>query len=175
MKKVLAILIGVAVASFAFATDPTFRTTALTPSAGTTGNAYDAGAEVTVYFEHTTTAALTNGQTLALARVPGQARLIDGEINIAASGVASTNTLGLIAVDGSGFYSNDGSTDADDTDGLLTAFATTNAVKDTFCNLVAGDLLDGKVVEKDVYIVFTGGGTAFPTNKVIKGVVRYIR
>jgi hypothetical protein len=161
----------------AYASSATFKTTALTPSTSQTAESYNTGEVITQYFEYTTVALMTNGSYVALAKVPAQSRIMDCEINLEASGVTSTNTLGLIAVDGSGFYSLDGSTDADDPDGLLTAFATTSAVQDTFASLVNNDLLAGKVVEKEVYIVMdsVAASTDYATGKTIKGVVRYIR
>ena len=176
MKKTLVLLVClIATGAFA-ATLPTYKTTVLTPATGTTPDAYNTGAEITQYFTYTPVGTETNAKYVAVARIPAGSRLIDGELNFGATGVATTNTLGIVAVDGSGFYSLDGSTDADDSDGLLTAFATIALVKDTFVNLVAGDLLAGKVVEKDVYIVIDTTSTlALPVSKVIKGVVRYIR
>lgn len=175
MKKL--IIVFMALAGFAFATTPGSKVTALTPSAGTTGDNYDAGAEVSIFVNHTTTAVITNGSALAIAKVPAQSRILSCELSMAASGVNSTNTVGLIAVDGSGYYSLDGSTSADDTDAFLTAFSTSNAVNDTFADLSAGDANAGLTVEKDVYIVIDGAsaGITYPTNKAVKAVVRYIR
>jgi hypothetical protein len=176
MKKMFVFAVSFIVAfAVVGAVIPAHRTTALTATTSQTGDNYDAGAEVSVYFTYTFDGTETNGQSIALAIVPGQSRLIDGELNIEASGVASTNTLGIAATDGSGYYSLDGSTDADDVDGLLTAFSTEAAKKDTFCNLVAGDLKAADVVEKDVFIVMGVTSDLIPTNKVVKGVVRFIR
>lgn len=176
MKKTLVLLVGLCIATGAFGSSATYKTTVLTPATGTTPDAYNTGAEITQYFTYTTVGTETNAKYIAVAKVPAGSRLIDGELNFGATGVATTNTLGIIAVDGSGFYSLDGSTDADDPDGLLTAVATQTLLKDTFCNLVAGDLKAGDVVEKDVYIVIDTVSTlALPASKVIKGVVRYIR
>jgi len=177
MKRTLVLLVGlIATGAFAAGTLPTYKTTVLTPATGTTPDAYNTGAEITQFFTYTTVGTETNAKYIAVAKVPAGSRLIDGELHFGATGVATTNTLGIVAVDGSGFYSLDGSTDADDPDGLLTAFATISLVKDTFCNLVAGDLKASAVVEKDVYIVVdTTSVLALPVGKVIKGVVRYIR
>ena len=177
MKKALVLLVSFAVAFSVLATTPANKTTALTASTSQTANSYDEGEVTYQYFNFTTTAIVTNGSLLAIAKVPAQSRIVSSEIQLSASATTSTNTLGLIAVDGSGFYSLDGSTDADDADGLLTAFATTGAVTDTFASDAAGDLLAGKVVEKAVYIVVDGvaGAAAYPTNETIKGFVGYIK
>lgn len=177
MKKLLVLLVSFAVIFSVGATTPANKSAALTATTSQTADNYDE-AEVTYqYFEVTTTEVVTNGSLLAIAKVPHQSRIVASEIEFSASGTTSTNTLGLIAVDGSGFYSLDGSTDADDTDGLLTAFSTQTAVNDTFASDAAGDLLAGKVVEKAVYIVVDGaaGSAAYPTNETIKGFVAYMR
>ena len=177
MKKLLTLLVSFAVVFAVGATTPSNKTTALTASASQTPDSYDEGAVTYSYFNFTTTAVITNGTTLAIVKVPAQSRIVSSEIQFSASGTTSTNTLGLIAVDGSGYYSLDGSTDADDLDGLLTVFSTENAVTDTFASDAAGDLLAGKVVEKAVYIVVDGaaGSAAYPTNETIKGFVGYIK
>jgi hypothetical protein len=177
MKKLIVLFVVCFAGLSALASSATFKTTALTPSTSQTAESYNTGEVITQYFTYETVALMTNGSYVALARVPAQSRILDCEINLEASGVASTNTLGLIAVDGSGFYSLDGSTDADDPDGFLTAFATISPVQDTFASLVNDDLLAGKVVEKDVYIVLdsVAASVDYAVDKTIQGVVRYIR
>jgi len=176
MKKLI-VLLAVCVAGSVFASSATFKTTALTPTTSQTAESYNTGEVITQFFTYETVALMTNGSYLAIAKVPAQSRIMDCEINFEASGVTSTNTLGLIAVDGSGFYSLDGSTDADDPDGFLTAFSTQSAVQDTFASFANNDLLAGKVVEKEVYIVLdsVAGATDYAADKTIQGVVRYIR
>lgn len=177
MKKVLAFLISFVVGFSVLATTPASYTAQLTKTTSQTPESYNRGEEYTQYFEITTDTIVTNGSVLALALIPAQSRIIGGEIELSASGTTSTNTLGVIAADGSGYYSLDGSTDADDTDAFLAAFSSQAQVNDGFAKILDDDLNAALTVEKAVFLVLDGaaGAAAYPTNETIKGVVRYIR
>lgn len=177
MKKLIVLLIGLsALSASAIVTNNNFATD-LSPSAATTPQSYNYGSEEIIYVSFVTTAAVTNGTELALAKVPAFSRIIGGEIDITASGVTSTNTLGFSAVDLSGYVTLDGSTTADDPDGFLTVFSTENAMDENFAIVSESDANAGLLVEKDTYILLDGaaGSAALPIGETITLIVRYIR
>ena len=176
MNKLFVSLISLLVAFSAFAVQPTTYSDQLTLlNAGDTVIQADAGDVVTLYFTETTTA-LTN-QSCALVLIPANTRIIDGEISVAAMGGSETFDLGLIGADGNG-YINDGSSTADDVDLFLDGISASNAVADTFANIVAGDSNSAYAGhDKDVYLAITApaGGAVWVADKAIKGWVQYIK
>jgi len=171
MKKVIAILIGAMLALTASAVTISTRSTQETLAAGGIGQAYDAAGVVTKYFSYTTAANATN-TIIALVKVPAYSRIIDGAIAYSAQGGAQTAELGLMGADGSGYWTG---TTADDPNYLLTAASVSNAVTDTFCNLVAGDTGACMVTTKEVYLIVRPDGATFTTNDTITGYVKFIR
>lgn len=133
----------------------------------------DAGGVVVKYFSHTTTA-ITNGQSVAIAEIPANSRIIGGHLSMAAHGGAQAIDVGLIAKDGGG-YINKPTTTADDTDLLLNDVACSNAVADTFCDFAAGDYDGYAGFDTDVYLAVTANATAWEADKALVGWVMYIK
>lgn len=175
MKKIL-FIIAMTVAGASFAVRPSaYSTTLTTTRAGGTVSENMEGEVVCKYFEYTTTA-LSNA-SVALVSIPANARVIDGEISVAAMGGAEVFDLGLIAVDGEG-YINKPTTTADDVDLFLDGIACSNAVTDTFANLVAGDANAAYAgFDTPVYLTITApsGEAVWVADKLVKGWVQYIK
>ncbi len=171
MKKLISMLIVAMLAITVSAVTVSKYSTQATIAAGGIGQAYDAAGVVTKYFTYTSAADATN-TIIALVKIPAYSRIIDGSIVFGAQGGAQTLELGLMGADGSGYWTG---TTADDPNYLLTAAAVSNEVKDTFCNLVAGDTGACMVTTKDVFLIIRPDGAALGTNATVTGFVQFIR
>lgn len=131
-------------------------------------------------FEFNTTDDL-NGGTLAdndtvnLVRIPAGYRIIEGVYGFEAMGANVTADIGLIAADGSGYLSADGTTTADDIDWLVDGDDVSSAGVGSFVNTFVGSPGAKLVAEKDYFLsvkfIDTVGSNAAAADKDFNGVV----
>ncbi len=179
MKKSLTLIAVIAIAGLASA--------AVIPSdysdqldllnSGDTVAQTDSGEVVVKYFTHTTTA-LTNG-SVALVRIPANARILGGVIKWEDMGGSEVIDLGLISANGDG-YIDDGDSTADDIDLFLN-----NHDNPKDCGWDTGGVSGGigesnatyASFDKDVYLAVSAaaGEPTWVADKVISGWVMYIK
>lgn len=131
-------------------------------------------------FEFNTTddlngATLADDDTVYLCRIPKGYRVLEGKYGFEAMGANVTADIGLIAADGSGYLSADGSTTADDIDWLVNGDDVSSAGTGTFVNTFVGSPGAKLVSEKDYYLavkfIDTVGSNAAAADKDFNGVV----
>lgn len=126
------------------------------------------------YFSYATGTTVHTNDTIVLTRIPENAMIVRGEINVSAMGGAQVFDMGLMGADGSGYYTG---TTANDVDLFLDGVSCSNAVNDTFCVLENGDAVAPyELAARPVYLTITApsGAASWTTNETIKGVVYYI-
>jgi hypothetical protein len=178
MKKLLLGLFAVAFATSVFAVKPSgFSDQQTLLNAGDSVGQSDSGEVVVKYFSYTTTA-FTN-QSIALIKIPANARILGGAIQSTDMGGAEVLDLGLIGADGNG-YINDTSSTADDVDYFLDGVANPNdSGFDT--GGASGGIGEANassaVFDKDVYLAVTNpsGSPIWVADKVISGWVMYLK
>lgn len=137
------------------------------------------------YFEFNTTddivTALAEDDVIILGKLPKGARILRGFAAFEAMGTDMIAKIGLKAVDGSGYLSEDNTTQADDAkfftdsqsdDGIPVAAAGT----DTFADTLADHY--GYELEKECYLIATlgdtGGTDPWAANKNFNGHIEYV-
>lgn len=175
MKKIIALFIMAALAVSVWAVKPTAYSTQLVLlNGGDSVASTDVGNVVCKYFSYTTTA-LTN-KSVALVEIPANTRIIGGQISVGAMAGAEVFDLGLIGADGGG-YINKPTTTADDVDLFLDGIACSNAVVDTFADIVQGDSNAAYAGhDTPVYLTITApsGAAVWVADKAVTGWVQYI-
>ena len=133
----------------------------------------NSGLVIAEYFTYATgTTEHTTNDTVILAFIPQNARIIGGVIAVSAMGGAQTFDVGLRGADGSGYYIE---TTANDVDLFLDGISCSNAVVDTFAQLGQGDSnADFRVGSRPVFLTVTCPA-AWTTNETITGWVQYIQ
>jgi hypothetical protein len=178
MKKLLLGLFAVAFATSVFAVKPSAYSDQQTLlRSGDFVAQADSGEVVVKYFSYTTTA-LTNA-SVALVRIPANARIIGGAIQSTDMGGLEVLDLGLIGADGNG-YINDTSSTADDIDYFLDGVANPNdSGFDT--GGASGGIGEANassaIFDKDVYLAVSAaaGDPIWVADKVISGWVMYLK
>jgi len=135
----------------------------------------NSGRIIVEYFSYATSDTVHTNDLVVLARIPENARIIDGAVSVSAMGGAQTFDVGLMGADGSGYYTG---TTANDPDFFLDGIACSNAVNDTFANQVNGDTnASYELGSRPVYVTVSApaAGAAWTTNETITGWVKYIQ
>jgi len=178
MKKILVLLVGFGFVLSASAVKPSAYSDQQTLlRAGDTVTQADSGRVNIKYFSYTTTA-LTNA-SVALVRIPANARILGGAIQSTDMAGAEVLDLGLIGADGNGFI-NDTSSTADDIDYFLDGVANPNdSGFDT--GGASGGIGEANassaIFDKDVYLAVSAasGDPIWVADKVISGWVMYLK
>ena len=166
MKKALTLLVSFMVGSVAMSADYNSDTLKSVDQSND-------GRVLVKYFSYATgTTAVASNSTVTLTILPPNARVIDGALAISAMGGGQLLDLGLRAANGGSYIKG---TTANDPDLFLDGISLSNAVTDTFANLVQGDSnadyeLGGNFVE----LYATNPDVAWTTNETITGWVKYI-
>jgi hypothetical protein len=121
-------------------------------------------------FSFNTGAGSTEGENIALVRLPKGARVLRAYLTFEAMGAGATLDVGLMAVDGTGEIDDDATSDSE------TFFATDLDVS------AAGALTDDEVLEtnygyelqKECYVVGTVDGANWAADKDLIGHVEYV-
>jgi len=132
------------------------------------------GRIIAEYFSYATGTTVHTNDTIVLCRIPENARIVDGEIDVTAMGGSQTFDVGLMGADGSGYYTG---TTANDVDLFLDGISCSSAVADTFASIAEDDTNAGfELGGRPVYLTITApsGGASWTTNETIRGVVYYI-
>ena len=177
MKKVLVLLV-LAVAFTASAVKPAaYSVQQALLNAGDSVDQVDSGELVIKYFDYTTTA--ISNQTVALVRIPANARIIGGALACEDQGGSEVFDLGLIGSNGNG-YINDTDSTADDVDLLMDGVA--NPYDGGWDTGGASDSLNDTVAtyaafDKDVYLAITAasGDPIWVADKSVTGWVMYLK
>ena len=164
MKKLIFVLIAVAGCVFA----ANYNADTLESA-----NQSNGGRVLVKYFSHNTGAVAHTNDTILLAKIPMQARIIGGVISVSAMGSTQTFDVGLMGADGSGYYKG---TTANDVDLFLDGISCTTAINDTFADAMQADAnANLELGDRHVYLTITHPtGTTWTTNETITGWVKFI-
>lgn len=121
------------------------------------------------FFTYTSTA-LTVGSRIAVAKLPVNARILDGHWILSATlGASTTLSVGLAGSNNDGTY--DG-TNADSDTLLLAATASTGTTKVAFAQTQA--LKHGYELLRDCYLVLATAGATLTAGVTVQGQVEYV-
>ena len=176
MKKIYVLIAVFCVTGFVLARTPSII------GGGSQASYTDAYSEASdgrlqcVYFTYSSGTTALSNQCVAVAKIPGYARIVGGEIDIAANlADGATAQIGLIGADGSGYI--DKSASVADNYALFASAAASNTWTsgDTFATLSAGDGNANYVTDKSTFVTISTTSTVvWATNVVISGNVKYI-
>lgn len=121
-------------------------------------------------FTVNTGAGLTDGDNIALTKIPRGARILGGEIAFGAMGGSATADIGIAAVDGSGEIDLVATSDTDDF--FATALDVSGAGEDMFATTIAQNWLYETV--KEVFLVLTIEGASWAASQTFVGIVEYM-
>lgn len=132
------------------------------------------GGVLVKYFSYATGAVAHTNDVILLAKLPMNTRVVGGVVTVTAMGGAQTFDMGIMGADGSGYYTG---TTANDPDFFTASpIACSNAVADTFADVVAGDQnANVELGDRLTYLTISPPtGVTWTTNETITGYIKYI-
>ncbi len=134
----------------------------------------DQGKVIVKYFSYATSTVAHTNDVIQLAELPMNTRVVGGVVTVSAMGGAQTFDMGIMGADGSGYYTG---TTANDPDFFTASpISCSNAVADTFADVVAGDLnANVELGDRRTYLTISPPATVlWTTNETITGWIKYI-
>lgn len=122
-------------------------------------------------YETPASTGVTDGESIAMVRIPAGARIVGGKFFADAMGGSATMDVGVAGADGSGYY-NAAGTLADDDDFFAAASSVVAAKNEvSFTALIASGSYQ---FDKEVYIVATAETGNWAADKTLTFIVYYV-